>query len=135
MCQPCECNGTGAADGQCDVNTGQCQCREGFASIKCDSCRFGHFGFLACKPCHCDVAGTQFQACDANGHCQCDEDGHCPCKVKDNHHDLAICKNLTSCFVSNFFLSFPWKLIITSFLLEKERCHEINFSTGKIKKM
>lgn len=62
----------GSVSSLCDVRTGQCHCRSGVGSLKCDQCHPGFYGFSAagCSECdHCDKPG---HICDPDtGHCVC----------------------------------------------------------------
>ena len=44
-CEPCECNLNGAVSSQCDLDSGQCQCKAGVSGAKCDHCLPGYYGF------------------------------------------------------------------------------------------
>ncbi|XP_053252360.1 laminin subunit alpha-3 [Podarcis raffonei] len=71
-CQSCQCHGSGAlGDRECDRQTGQCQCREGFQGIACDSCAVGYFHYPFCQMCECNLAGTLPEICDFLGRCLC----------------------------------------------------------------
>lgn len=71
-CDPCSCDPTGALNSTCDVNTGQCFCREGVTGQKCDVCEAYHYGFSldGCQPCDCDPVGSVSLQCIATGQCQ-----------------------------------------------------------------
>ncbi|ALC38654.1 CG7466 [Drosophila busckii] len=44
-CHPCECNGHGNQDlGICNVNHGECYCKDNTQGLKCDSCAPGYYG-------------------------------------------------------------------------------------------
>ncbi|XP_061452960.1 laminin subunit alpha-3 isoform X2 [Rhineura floridana] len=71
-CYPCQCHGSGViADGDCDRQTGQCRCRDGFWGIACDRCGVGYFHYPFCQMCECNLAGTQPEICDYLGRCLC----------------------------------------------------------------
>lgn len=79
-CKLCNCSGVGATGAECDVVTGKCICKESFEGNQCDKCRFQSFGFPECKPCLCDLSGTDMESC-REGKCGCDEmSGQCPCR-------------------------------------------------------
>uniref|UniRef100_A0A915Q449 Uncharacterized protein n=1 Tax=Setaria digitata TaxID=48799 RepID=A0A915Q449_9BILA len=78
-CTLCDCSGIGADGPNCNSETGQCRCRVGFVGLKCDRCTHGHFNFPQCKPCNCDMSGTDPATCKDGG-CLCDEQGQCTCK-------------------------------------------------------
>ncbi|XP_076751939.1 wing blister [Xylocopa sonorina] len=74
-CRPCACT-LGSTRPQCD-HQGQCPCRIGYDGLRCDRCAKGYYGYPRCRPCNCNVAGTQL--CD-DGICDCNDQGQCPCK-------------------------------------------------------
>ncbi|OZC06693.1 hypothetical protein X798_06324 [Onchocerca flexuosa] len=78
-CTLCDCSGIGADGPNCNPENGQCHCQIGFVGLKCDRCIHGHFNFPLCKPCKCDLSGTDPITCK-NGACSCDEKGQCKCK-------------------------------------------------------
>ena len=46
----CDCDPNGTNEGRnCDPNTGQCPCKEGFGGQKCDECKIGFFGYPNCQ--------------------------------------------------------------------------------------
>ena len=77
----CNCNPIGSVPGtSCDQFTGQCQCKDGVAGLKCDLCHDDTFYLynvsnnIGCTSCQCDVSGTnQSAGCDV-------ETGQCACK-------------------------------------------------------
>ncbi|KAJ9598480.1 hypothetical protein L9F63_010833, partial [Diploptera punctata] len=73
-CKPCECNVLGAERSDwCDVETGQCKCRERYAGRACDQCEPGYGDIAAgCVACACHPIGGISQECDSvTGKCQC----------------------------------------------------------------
>lgn len=68
----CECNFF-YSTGNCAEGTGQCECRPEFTPPDCSSCSFGYFGYPNCRPCECNLNGTDGYYCEAIG-------GQCPCK-------------------------------------------------------
>ncbi|VUZ56348.1 unnamed protein product [Hymenolepis diminuta] len=59
-CKDCNCSSIGSVDptGDCDLLTGQCACKSGFAGRACDECAPGYYGYPNCKPCMCSLEGT-----------------------------------------------------------------------------
>ncbi|XP_053667229.1 laminin subunit alpha [Anopheles marshallii] len=72
VCQPCDCNHF-YSTGNCEEETGRCECRAEFEPPLCDSCSYGHFGYPNCRQCECNLNGTIGYYCEA-------VDGTCPCK-------------------------------------------------------
>ncbi|XP_032527888.2 laminin subunit alpha [Danaus plexippus] len=72
VCQPCNCN-LHYSTGNCEEETGRCECRSEFNPPNCDSCAYGYFDYPNCKPCTCNLNGTEGQHCTPT-------DGMCPCK-------------------------------------------------------
>ena len=50
-CKPCMCDPVGSEVKQCDLISGQCQCRPGVIGEQCDQCAPGYYGFTisGCK--------------------------------------------------------------------------------------
>ena len=78
-CQACNCDPIGSLNHTCDVNTGQCICREGVTGLHCDQCLPYHYGFSVdgCKPCDCDSIGSTNLQCDPSGQCPVRYDSIC----------------------------------------------------------
>lgn len=72
VCQPCNCDHF-YSTGNCEEETGRCECRVEFQEPYCDSCSEGHFGYPNCRPCECFLNGTNGYHCEST-------DGKCPCK-------------------------------------------------------
>ncbi|XP_051920397.1 usherin isoform X1 [Hippocampus zosterae] len=82
-CLPCACDIHGTVpEGVCDVETGQCPCREGVEGMQCTNCAPNYFNassdiqngsFQGCVPCTCDPRGTVAgSVCDSStGQCVC----------------------------------------------------------------
>ena len=52
---------------QCDLETGQCQCKPSVTGRSCDQCESNHWGFASgagCVDCECSVMGALNAACD-----------------------------------------------------------------------
>ncbi|NXY84481.1 LAMA1 protein, partial [Alcedo cyanopectus] len=81
-CKACSCSKAGSASLQCDVLTGQCQCKAAFGGQDCSRCALGYRDYPDCVACHCDVSGTKAEVCDdTRGLCACEEEtGSCTCK-------------------------------------------------------
>ncbi|CRK95483.1 CLUMA_CG008952, isoform A [Clunio marinus] len=73
VCRPCNCDYF-YSTGNCEEETGHCECRPEFQAPNCDSCSEGYFGYPNCRPCECNLNGTLGYHCEAT-------DGKCPCKV------------------------------------------------------
>uniref|UniRef100_A0A3B5MY42 Laminin EGF-like domain-containing protein n=1 Tax=Xiphophorus couchianus TaxID=32473 RepID=A0A3B5MY42_9TELE len=43
-CRPCNCNPIGSTSGDCDIDSGQCECQPGVAGQHCDRCEVNFFG-------------------------------------------------------------------------------------------
>ena len=43
-CQLCKCSSASLTD-DCNVLTGQCECKPGVTGLKCDRCDYGYFGY------------------------------------------------------------------------------------------
>ncbi|XP_077361762.1 laminin subunit gamma-2 isoform X2 [Festucalex cinctus] len=76
-CRPCQCNGhidTKVA-GSCDQISGEClKCVNNTTGRYCDVCLpdFYHRSpGAACRPCDCDLQGSEAAQCDDNGRCRC----------------------------------------------------------------
>uniref|UniRef100_A0A663M6X7 Laminin subunit alpha-1 n=1 Tax=Athene cunicularia TaxID=194338 RepID=A0A663M6X7_ATHCN len=81
-CKACNCSNTGSTHLQCDVLTGQCQCKIQFGGQDCSRCALGYRDYPDCVACDCDLSGTKAEMCDdIDGLCGCEEEtGICTCK-------------------------------------------------------
>uniref|UniRef100_A0A8C3KD52 Basement membrane-specific heparan sulfate proteoglycan core protein n=1 Tax=Calidris pygmaea TaxID=425635 RepID=A0A8C3KD52_9CHAR len=81
-CKACNCSDTGSINLQCDVLTGQCQCKAEFGGQDCSRCALGYRDYPDCVACDCDLSGTKAEMCDdTEGLCGCEEEtGICTCK-------------------------------------------------------
>ncbi|XP_076046327.1 laminin subunit alpha isoform X4 [Oratosquilla oratoria] len=78
-CEDCECYAPGTIGGiaVCDSVHGQCFCKPGVASRRCNECRDGTFNLLednlfGCSDCGCNVGGAVDNVCDkVTGQCRC----------------------------------------------------------------
>lgn len=76
-CKPCECNGHIDVNvaGSCDRTSGEClKCLNNTRGRSCEECEQGYYhgrASDACKPCTCDLLGSESPQCDALGRCQC----------------------------------------------------------------
>lgn len=73
VCQNCNCDYF-YSTGNCEEETGRCQCKEAYQAPNCDTCAYGYFGYPQCKPCECNLNGTEGYHCEATY-------GKCPCKI------------------------------------------------------
>ncbi|XP_049703370.2 laminin subunit alpha [Helicoverpa armigera] len=83
VCQPCNCD-LHFSTGNCEDLSGWCECRVEFKPPNCDSCAYGYFDFPNCKPCTCNLNGTDGQQCTP-------VDGLCPCKYNYAGKSCEIC--------------------------------------------
>ncbi|OXB73578.1 UNVERIFIED_CONTAM: hypothetical protein H355_003880 [Colinus virginianus] len=81
-CKACNCSDHGSNSLQCDVLTGQCQCKAEFGGQNCSRCALGYRDYPDCVACDCDLSGTKAEMCDdTKGLCGCQEEtGICTCK-------------------------------------------------------
>ncbi|KAF3698526.1 Laminin subunit gamma-2 [Channa argus] len=76
-CRPCQCNGHINANvaGSCDGRSGEClKCLNNTKGPNCESCLRGFYHSQsrdACKPCACDLLGSETQQCNDFGQCRC----------------------------------------------------------------
>lgn len=68
----CDCDRTNST-GNCEEGTGRCECKPQYQAPDCLSCSFGHFGYPNCRPCECNINGTDGYYCESSN-------GKCPCK-------------------------------------------------------
>lgn len=59
--------------GNCEEESGRCECRKEFQPPDCLSCSIGHFGYPNCRACECNINGTDGYFCESSN-------GQCPCK-------------------------------------------------------
>lgn len=89
VCRPCDCQGPNLT-GNCEEESGRCECRVEFQPPNCDSCAYGYYGYPRCRACDCNLDGTDGYHCEAIN-------GTCPCKHNfDGNH----CKQCASGFFS-----------------------------------
>ncbi|XP_026169484.1 laminin subunit gamma-2 [Mastacembelus armatus] len=76
-CRPCQCNGhiDVSVAGSCDRSSGECvKCVNNTMGRSCEVCVRGFYHSRAtdaCKPCNCDVQGSESVQCDDFGRCRC----------------------------------------------------------------
>nr|XP_046265365.1 laminin subunit gamma-2 [Scatophagus argus] len=76
-CRPCECNGhiDVSVVGSCDRSSGEClKCANNTTGRSCEACVPGFYrrhASDACKPCDCDLQGSESTQCDHFGRCRC----------------------------------------------------------------
>uniref|UniRef100_A0A5K3FHX5 Laminin subunit alpha-1 n=1 Tax=Mesocestoides corti TaxID=53468 RepID=A0A5K3FHX5_MESCO len=81
-CKECNCSAIGSVNpqGGCDLVSGQCVCKSGFAGQACDECAPGYFGFPDCQPCMCSLEGSLRNSTNGD-QISCDPiTGACVCK-------------------------------------------------------
>lgn len=61
-CIPCDCDGVGALDNFCDVETGRCKCRPNTYGRTCGQCEPGFWNFPHCQRCECN---GHAESCDS----------------------------------------------------------------------
>ncbi|XP_031783644.1 laminin subunit alpha [Nasonia vitripennis] len=83
VCQPCQCDYI-YSTGNCYDLTGQCECKKEYTAPNCDSCSYGYYGYPHCRPCDCNLNGTDGYHCEAY-------EGQCPCKENFAGHYCDIC--------------------------------------------
>ncbi|KAL5291286.1 epi-1 family protein [Megaselia abdita] len=89
VCRPCDCDSPNLT-GNCEEETGRCECRKEFQPPNCDACAYGYYGYPQCRECDCNLDGTDGYHCEA-------VNGTCPCKFNfDGNH----CKQCASGYFS-----------------------------------
>ncbi|XP_058846993.1 LOW QUALITY PROTEIN: laminin subunit alpha-5-like [Acipenser ruthenus] len=105
-CEECNCSRSGVStltDMGCNIENGQCKCKDKIIGRQCDRCAAGFYGYPNCRQCECSEAGTEDDICDSvTGQCHCKENVEGPrcgqCRVGTFHLDPANPKGCTSCF-------------------------------------
>ncbi|XP_075229000.1 laminin subunit alpha [Lycorma delicatula] len=89
-CEPCSCNPHGVENGnlQCNLFSGTCDCKPNIVGRTCDHCESGHWSFPNCRPCDCDLRGTEYDICDQNT-------AECFCKSNVYGQACDLCKEGT----------------------------------------
>ncbi|XP_064486972.1 laminin subunit alpha-like [Ornithodoros turicata] len=75
-CEECNCKREGVHGGnmQCDLQTGQCQCKSSIVGRTCDECKRGYWMYPYCRLCNCDLRGTVEDICNQDtSECFCKE--------------------------------------------------------------
>uniref|UniRef100_A0A1I8JS10 Laminin EGF-like domain-containing protein n=1 Tax=Macrostomum lignano TaxID=282301 RepID=A0A1I8JS10_9PLAT len=72
---------------QCNLDTGNCSCRQGFAGDRCDRCDAGFHSFPRCQRCHCNWDGARWKASGTFAA----SDGSCFCKPAVTGRDCLDC--------------------------------------------
>ena len=67
---------SGSTREECNLYTGQCDCRPGFGGRQCDQCEANFWGDprVECKPCNCNPSGVhpdKTQCNPSTGQCEC----------------------------------------------------------------
>ncbi|KPM02403.1 paramyosin-like protein 1, partial [Sarcoptes scabiei] len=104
-CEDCACDPRGVLnrDLRCDLDTGDCKCKQNIVGRTCDKCRAGFFGFPKCQLCRCDIRGTTPEICDQNSarcFCKKNVDGaYCDhCKSDSYFLEESNSQGCTKCF-------------------------------------
>ncbi|XP_072016336.1 laminin subunit alpha-2-like [Amphiura filiformis] len=74
QCTACRCDPEGSRNMQCNMTSGQCDCKPSIQGIRCDTCDAGFWNLTAkgCESCECDPLGSVDGTCDPlNGQCSC----------------------------------------------------------------
>ncbi|CAG0878725.1 unnamed protein product [Darwinula stevensoni] len=69
----CQCDNF-YSTGNCENESGRCECKRQFRPPNCDACNVGYYDFPNCKPCDCHQNGTRGNVCEVGA-------GQCPCKA------------------------------------------------------
>ncbi|ESO94906.1 hypothetical protein LOTGIDRAFT_144813 [Lottia gigantea] len=71
-CRRCQCD-LRISTGECEEGSGRCLCRIEFAGENCDRCNVGYYDYPNCKPCDCNINGTDGDVCTVavGGQCPC----------------------------------------------------------------
>ncbi|KAM4728868.1 laminin subunit gamma-2 [Anableps anableps] len=76
-CRPCNCNGHINVNmaGSCDRSSGEClRCLNNTTGRFCENCLRGFYhnrSTSTCKPCNCNIQGSEDDQCDDSGRCRC----------------------------------------------------------------
>ncbi|XP_075453399.1 laminin subunit alpha-2 isoform X2 [Ascaphus truei] len=73
-CQPCNCHVNGSSLTTCNLQTGQCECKNNVVGRQCDECLpncWWDSEKQICLPCGCSVSGSMSLRCDITGRCIC----------------------------------------------------------------
>ncbi|KAM4771006.1 laminin subunit alpha-2 [Rhinophrynus dorsalis] len=73
-CHPCNCNVNGSISTTCNLQTGQCECKNNVIGRQCDECLpncWWDSEKQICLPCGCSVSGSMSLRCDITGRCIC----------------------------------------------------------------
>lgn len=69
--EDCQCDIHGTEEEICHKETGECLCKEGYGTSRCDRCLPRFYNYPGCVPCNCSGAGSVQDVCDATGKCPC----------------------------------------------------------------
>lgn len=75
-CEDCNCEPYGVRnrDINCDVETGQCNCKTNIVGRTCNRCKPGFAHYPYCQLCRCDIRGATEDICDqGTARCFCKE--------------------------------------------------------------
>ncbi|XP_053314949.1 laminin subunit alpha-2 isoform X2 [Spea bombifrons] len=73
-CQACNCNINGSLSSSCNLQTGQCECKNNVTGRQCDECLpncWWDSEEQICLPCGCSPSGSMSLRCDITGRCIC----------------------------------------------------------------
>ncbi|CAG2159955.1 unnamed protein product [Oppiella nova] len=104
-CVDCDCEPYGVQnrDLQCDVDTGNCNCKRNIIGRTCNKCKHGFWSYPHCQLCKCDLRGATENICDQRtSRCYCKEnvDGEYCDQCKRDSYNLEESNVLgcTKCF-------------------------------------
>ncbi|XP_069958976.1 laminin subunit alpha isoform X2 [Cherax quadricarinatus] len=86
-CEECQCSPPGVKAGnlQCDLQSGQCNCKNSIVGRRCDQCAAGYWSFPFCQLCDCDLRGTEEDICSQ-------DDASCYCKINVQGRSCDTCR-------------------------------------------
>ncbi|XP_042212496.1 laminin subunit alpha-like isoform X1 [Homarus americanus] len=86
-CEECQCSALGVQSGnlQCDLQTGQCSCKNSVVGRRCERCAAGFWSFPFCQLCDCDLRGTEEDICSQ-------DDASCYCKLNVEGRSCDMCR-------------------------------------------
>ncbi|XP_054153409.1 laminin subunit alpha-like [Oppia nitens] len=161
-CVDCDCEPYGVQnrDLQCDVETGNCNCKSNIIGRNCNKCKSGFWSYPHCQYCRCDLRGTTDDICDqSTSRCFCKDnvDGeYCDqCKPDSYYLEENNVLGCTKCFcfgttdrctssslktIQLSAMDVGWKVVTLLFTEKYMRVHSVSdqhasveYESGKIK--